>query len=355
MSVDLSVIVIARNEEAKIGACLDACIRSIKRARESGLLKTAELILSDSASSDRTVEISRSFPVTIVELPSSWPLSAAAGRFVGLRHTDGELVLFVDGDYVLFDDWLPEAIVVLRGDPTICAVTGRDVEEFTGDSVLMRYSKKSLDSLVGEPEAIPIGLYRRSAIDSAGGLHPFLKGGEDRDLAQRLRNMGYRLVRLNREMGLHRWAEVGPLDYVTYFRSVVAWSIGDGQVFRIRSGVPSVRRETRRRYANVRHVLNYFVGLLLVLITLINLASPFVRLVWAAIFVDLALAAYLLAVKSLRKWTWRELGFQLHVVPYSILRHAGFLLGFLRKPRSPSDYPKGEHLVQKVPPVGGEE
>lgn len=351
MASSLSVIVIARNEEVKIGACLDSCVRSIQAAKSQGLIDRGEIVLVDSASTDRTVEIAKAYPATIVHLPAEWHLSAAAGRFVGTRHVTGDLLLFVDGDFVLIPEWLPEAIRALLRDEKIAAVCGREIEELTGDSLLTRRLKSRIESLVAEPTAVNVGLYRRGALMSTGGIHPFLRGAEDRDVAYRLREAGYHLIRIDREMGTHRWSDRGALDFITYFRSVIVWSIGDGQLYRIRKEVRTAIADIRRRYANARYVHNYLLGLGGTLLLLTNLAAVFSFGPWIAVAADLSILLALLAVKSARRQTWKELLFSFHVFPYSIVRHGGFLAGFLRPPPDPSRYPTGERAVEPGNPV----
>lgn len=348
MAVDLSAIVITRNEEAHVGASLEGCLRAIRRAQRDGAIRVAEVILSDSASTDRTIEIARRFPITIVQLLPDWPRSAAAGRHVGLRHARGELILFLDGDYVITEDWLSDAVRTLRERPEIAAVCGQDVEEVTGDSVLLRYAKGLLDSAVGEPEAIPVGLYRRASLDAAGGIHPFLRGAEDRDLAYRLRAAGFGLLRLPKTMGVHRWADEGPLDYVTYFRSVLSWSIGDGQLFRTRRHVGVVAADMRRRYANARYLQNYMTGLLVAALALANLGAAFLPALLPVLLLDAGLLLAVEAVRRSRGMSWKEAAFRLHVLPYSVLRHAGFAIGFLRTPRAAEGYPIGERVLQRA-------
>ncbi len=310
------------------------------------MVDTVEVVLSDSASTDRTIEIARRFPITIVQLLPDWPRSPGAGRHVGFRHARGSLILFVDGDYVLAEDWLPEAVRTLRGQPEVAAVCGTDTEETTGESVLQRFQKHLLESSAGEPEAIPVGLYRRSALEQVGGFHPFLRGAEDRDLAFRLRAAGYRLLRLSRKMGIHRWADRGPLDYVTYFRSVFSWSIGDGQLFRGRRAVPRVARDMRLRYANIRHLENYLLTLVVAILVLSAAVAIIVPSLQPLLFLYLAFGLVLERLRRTRGWSRRETAFMLHVIPYSVIRHAGFVIGFLRKPRSPSEYPRGELVLQ---------
>jgi glycosyltransferase involved in cell wall biosynthesis len=293
------------------------------------------------------VEIALRFPVTIVQLPAQWPLSAAAGRYVGLRHARGDLVLFVDGDYVLVPEWLAASILAFQNDPTVAAVCGRDVEELTGDSLLMRFAKQATESSIGEPEAIPIGLYRKDALESVGGIHPFLKGGEDRDLAHRLRSSGYRLLRIDQNMGIHRWAESGTLDFITYFRSVMAWSVGDGQALRARLHERQIRAEALRRYANVRHLANHLTGLTLLAVLCSNLLWVLRPELWPVLVADVAFVAGLVEIRKTKKWTWHEMAFQFHPILYSLLRQVGFTLGFLSTPRDPALYPSGELVLRR--------
>jgi len=346
---DLTAIVISRNEEVRIGDCLASCLRSIRRSQDEGLIDQAEVVLVDSASTDRTVEIAQKFPISIVQLKAGWPLSAGAGRYVGLRHARGQLILFVDGDYCLFDDWLPSAIRAIRGDSRFAAICGRDVEGSGGRSILSQYQKASLEAVRSDPEAVPIGLYRRDLLEKAGGINPFLKGAEDRDLARRLRSAGYSLIRLPIDMGRHEWSDVGELDYITYFHSVLTWSIGDGQASRASPRDKALQRDARRRYFNARFLYNYELAAGVSTVILVNLLGAF-RPGGEGLFVlDGIVAVLLAAVRSARGWTLRELGFQFHVIPYALIRHAGFFLGYFRRPRNSMEYPRGEIVLQTSP------
>jgi len=99
----LSVVIITQNEEDQI----ETCIQSIFAACRS--VSAFEVVLVDSASTDRTVERAREYPVTILRIPEEHA-SNGAGRFVGDQVARGELVLHVDGDMTLTETWLPRAI-----------------------------------------------------------------------------------------------------------------------------------------------------------------------------------------------------------------------------------------------------
>lgn len=88
---DLSVAIITRDEEANIGRCL----RSV-----AGL--AAQVVVVDSGSTDRTVELARGLGATVVHNP--WP-GYAAQKNVALELCSCSWVLFLDAD-----EWLSEQL-----------------------------------------------------------------------------------------------------------------------------------------------------------------------------------------------------------------------------------------------------
>ena len=342
-SLTLTVIVIARNEERTIGACLQSCIDAVARAREAGLVSAAEVVLVDSASTDRTTAIAAGFPIRTLSLPPSWPLSAAAGRFIGLRMSSSDVVLFVDGDYVMDPDWLSTGLRALHG-PSIAGVCGVDRESLPGRSRISRYTldlvERSIPQTeVAETEAIAVGLYRRTWIERAGGIQPFLRGAEDRDLAIRVRALGGRLLKTRAAMGTHHWAPGADLTLVEYLRSVAGWSFGEGQAARRASQEPTIRNVYLARYFHLRHLLQLELALLLVAWGSLLLASLATASLWLA-GVGLASASILVLGSGIRR---RESAldalFRLHVVPYVAVRVCSFFLGWLRPPRPTEEYP----------------
>ena len=81
----LSVIIIARNEEQMIRDCLE----SVKWADE--------IILVDSGSTDKTVDIAKEYGAKIINLPSE-KLEFAKWRNAGLKEAKGIWVFYLDAD-----------------------------------------------------------------------------------------------------------------------------------------------------------------------------------------------------------------------------------------------------------------
>lgn len=85
-TVNLSVVIIARNEEKKILDCLD----SSKWADE--------IILVDNGSSDGTVEIAKKFGVNIIKAPNSFIGKYAKLRNLALMKATGKWIFYLDAD-----------------------------------------------------------------------------------------------------------------------------------------------------------------------------------------------------------------------------------------------------------------
>src|SRR3989304_3121663 len=104
----LSVVMISRNQEWNIARLVESALRS------TADLESTEIVLVDSASSDRTVDFARPYPIRVLRLSPNQVLTPAAGRYVGYKHTDGDLVLFVDGDMEICVGWVQRAIEYMR-------------------------------------------------------------------------------------------------------------------------------------------------------------------------------------------------------------------------------------------------
>jgi glycosyltransferase involved in cell wall biosynthesis len=82
-----------------------------------------ETIVVDNGSTDRTVEIVKGFPVTLLHERKR---GAAAARNAGLRIARGEIVAFCDADTILMRSWLAE-LVAAFDDAKVTLAAGRIV------------------------------------------------------------------------------------------------------------------------------------------------------------------------------------------------------------------------------------
>jgi len=97
----LSVVVITKNEEANIAACLE----SVRWADE--------IVVIDSFSEDATVTISRRYTEQVVQ--RAWPGMVGPQRNAGLDLTSGEWVLFLDADERVSGELREEILSLVNG------------------------------------------------------------------------------------------------------------------------------------------------------------------------------------------------------------------------------------------------
>jgi glycosyltransferase involved in cell wall biosynthesis len=191
--MDLSVIVITRNEEAAIGACLESVLEHTE-----GLDR--EIILVDSASTDRTVEIAGRYPVKIVRIDSCSRYTPAAGRYVGTSHASGRYILFLDGDNVLIDGWIEGALAAFE-DKKVAAVAGRIYVVLPGEELTFDHPPLYA---AGTAKYLPTaGMYRRAVLQQVGTFNPFVRGEEERELAFRITSAGFAILRQDAPMAYH--------------------------------------------------------------------------------------------------------------------------------------------------------
>jgi len=99
--LELTVIIPARNEEDCIGACVESLVRQSEEGFELG--RDWELIVVDDDSTDRTAEITRSFPgvalMKAARLEKGWTGKANA-IWTAARRARGKWLLFTDADTI---------------------------------------------------------------------------------------------------------------------------------------------------------------------------------------------------------------------------------------------------------------
>ena len=103
----VSIIIPAHNEEALLGATLDALIAALPAAGVA-----AEILVVDDASTDRTAAIARARGVRVVETAVR---QIAGARNAGARDARGALFVFVDADTIVPPAVLTSAIQAWRG------------------------------------------------------------------------------------------------------------------------------------------------------------------------------------------------------------------------------------------------
>jgi len=163
----------------------------------------------DSGSSDGSVALAAEMGVQVVALERSLPFTAARARNAGfsrLRDCDSnlDLVQFVDGDCEVVPGWLEKAARGMLADSSLAVVCGRRRERNPGGSVYNRLCDIEWNTPIGIAAACGgDALIRVQAFSEVGGFNSNLIAGEEPELCLRLRQHGYRILRMDVEMTLH--------------------------------------------------------------------------------------------------------------------------------------------------------
>lgn len=210
--VEISYVVIGRNEEKRLQRCLQAIL-------DHGPSETREVLYVDSRSTDRSVEIARSLPGVEVLVVEDQRPNAAKGRNLGWRRARGPIIQFVDGDAILSPGWAEQGAAAMR-DPQLGAVYGWYVEEHPEQSLYNRFADMDWPRFDGEVETFGgIVMVRRSCLEETGGFPEDALSGEEPVLALAMRERGYRFLQLPVLMARH---DIDTHDFKTYWRRCVA-------------------------------------------------------------------------------------------------------------------------------------
>jgi len=193
----IGLVAIGRNEGERLRACLASVVHRV-----------AHVVYVDSGSTDGSVAMAQAMGVHVVNLDMRVPFTAARaneGWRALLQVAPGlKFVQFVDGDCVVADGWLDQALFFLDQNPAYAVACGRRRERFPDRSVYNRLCDLEWNTPVGDAKACGgDALVRVSALLQVGGYRDDLIAGEEPELCVRLRQAGWRIRRLDAEMTLH--------------------------------------------------------------------------------------------------------------------------------------------------------
>lgn len=194
----IGVVAIGRNE----GERLERCLQSVVGEGRA-------VVYVDSGSTDGSVGFARGLGVTVIELDTSVGFTAARARNAGWRKLlelspDAEAVQFVDGDCEVRAGYLDEAAAYLSTHEKCAVVSGRRRERYPQQTVYNQLVDMEWDTPIGEvPTCHGDALIRVAALRGVGGFDDTMIAGEEPELSVRLRQNGWTLQRIDREMTWH--------------------------------------------------------------------------------------------------------------------------------------------------------
>lgn len=92
----ISVLIIAHNEEKYIAKCLESILHQTKHPDE--------IVLLAHNCTDKTIEIAKTFPITLV--PFDGERGIINARLQGLNNVSGDMILCIDGDAFAKNNWV---------------------------------------------------------------------------------------------------------------------------------------------------------------------------------------------------------------------------------------------------------
>lgn len=199
--MNIGVVTIGRNE----GERLIRCLKSLK----AQIPQNMPIIYVDSGSTDGSPEKARSLGVEVIDLDMSIPFTMARGRNTGFNYLIEhyptlEYVQFIDGDCELLPNWLENALFALEKDEKLAIVCGRRREKFPDASPYNRLADMEWNTPIGEAKACGGDILARiTAIKAVGGYDDSLICGEEPEMCIRLRELGWKIERIDADMTLH--------------------------------------------------------------------------------------------------------------------------------------------------------
>ncbi|MBO3842661.1 MAG: glycosyltransferase family 2 protein [Candidatus Brockarchaeota archaeon] len=200
-----SIVVITYNNADTIEECLKSLMAQSYPNKEI-------IIVYDEGSKDGTKQVLERLEAShrgffkVVSVPH---MGRSKARNVGWRSSSGEIVFFADADDIYFRDYLEKAVSKLESDPRMGCVCLTGSSLTTGKGFLAGcmqvYSKlQQVNVEKGGFKPSWAWVYRREALEKAGGFDEFLEQAEDKDLFIRVTAAGYNAGLVTGLNWLHR-------------------------------------------------------------------------------------------------------------------------------------------------------
>lgn len=192
----IGVVIIGINVEKYLAEC----IASVQAADVPAQL--LRIVYVDGGSRDASARVARGFDgVEVIELRDRHP-TPGRGRNAGWKTLSTPLVQFLDADTVLHPGWFERAVG--RFDDRTAAVCGMRREKHPAKNFYHTLTDMEWRYEIGPCRYFGGDvLIRRDVLEQTGGFDERLVAGEDPELSYRIRQHGWRILRIDAPMTVH--------------------------------------------------------------------------------------------------------------------------------------------------------
>lgn len=293
---------------------LERCIRSL----QNQTFQDFEIVLIYSIFPEGLRELLATCRITTLKETGS---TLGAARNLGVKHADGELVVFIDDDCEAPEDWLRRIYSTFQLYPSLSCLGGphltppverqKDPLNFVGGAFIeSQMQRVCLDrSAVGKIAGCNVA-YRKVVFEKIGCLNETLKTAEDWELNIRLSENGYHLrfdpeiLVWHHRQGLKR-AFWGSSNLVPFYLS---W--------------------TTLKYSKYESSFAsfYLTNLLFLILLVTLLISP---LVFSLLLLFTLLSYFTFTAVRTKTYSWRIIYYPL-IIPVTLARLTGFYFGIFK-------------------------
>ncbi len=197
----VSVIINAYNEEEDIGDCLDSLVEQT--------YDDFELVVVDDGSTDGTMEIVESYNGQFeMKTHRTEHVGLKKARKKGVKRASGEIVITIDADEILREDFLENMLEGFEDDEVgaVGGVLRSEGEGWVTEAYgALNQAFYALRAEGGEADWIQGGCsaYRRDALEDVGGLARE-KVSADKDISWKLKEASWKVVLKDDAVAYHR-------------------------------------------------------------------------------------------------------------------------------------------------------
>ena len=189
----ISIVIPTYNSSRTIVQCLESV--------RDQTYRNIEIIVCDNFSDDDTVDVARRYGARV--LYKGW--ERAAQKNFGADHANGDILYFVDSDFVLEQDTVQRCVQYIGNADAVVTMN-----RSRGDRIWAKSIAYKRELLTDEESVIAARFLRRASFFKVGGFNEELIVGEDIDLHRRLVRAGFRVRRVD----------------------AVEWHVGEPETFR---------------------------------------------------------------------------------------------------------------------------